>query len=273
MIPKIIHYCWFGKGLMPKSQRDCIKGWKKLMPDYQIMRWDESNFDYNQYKASKYAYEVKKYALVSDVCRYNVLAEYGGIYLDTDVEVYQRFDRFLDCKFFSAIELFKYQFEKDGKEQVDAEGNPLVPGTEIPNFEMLTSTLACVPQQEMIVALRDFYNAIDADAEYAINYRNYVDNDRLVARYAAQRGFRYIDKTQHFGDGMVVYGTGIFGYKSSPTDKFEVSYHYNAATWRRKDEIPRSERRRLVLDKLGVLGIYTRFKSIKKKFKHLFGKK
>ena len=48
------------------------------MPDYQIMRWDESNFDYNKYKASKYAYQVKKYALVSDVCRYNVLAEYGG---------------------------------------------------------------------------------------------------------------------------------------------------------------------------------------------------
>ena len=272
MIPKIIHYCWFGKGLMPKSQRDCIKGWKKLMPDYQIMRWDESNFDYNQYKASKYAYEVKKYALVSDVCRYNVLAEYGGIYLDTDVEVYQRFDRFLDCKFFSAIELFKYQFEKEGKEQVDAEGNPLVPGTEIPNFEMLTSTLACVPQQEMIVALRDFYNAIDADAEYALNYRNYVDNDRLVARYAAQRGFRYIDKTQHFGDEMVVYGTGIFGYKSSPTGKFEASYHHNAATWRKKEEIPRSERKRLVFDKLGMLGLYERYKSFKSRIKHLLGR-
>ena len=48
MIPKIIHYCWFGKGLMPQSQRDCIKGWEKLMPDYQIIRWDENNFDYSQ---------------------------------------------------------------------------------------------------------------------------------------------------------------------------------------------------------------------------------
>ena len=56
MIPKIIHYCWFGKGLMPKSQRDCIKNWKKLMPDYQIMRWDESNFDYNQYKLQSMPY-------------------------------------------------------------------------------------------------------------------------------------------------------------------------------------------------------------------------
>ena len=273
MIPKIIHYCWFGKGLMPKSQKDCIKGWKKLMPDYQIMRWDESNFDYNKYKASKYAYQVKKYALVSDVCRYNVLAEYGGIYLDTDVEVFQRFDRFLDCNFFSAIEFFKVQFEQEGKEQVDSEGNPLIPGTEIPNFEMLTSTLACVPQQEMIVALRDFYNAIDADAEYAFNYRNYVDNDRLVAKYAAQRGFRYVDQTQHFGDGMVVYGTGIFGYKSSPTDQFEVSYHHNAATWRSKDEIPHNERLRFAFDKVGLLPLYNRYKRCKKSLKNVLKKK
>ena len=65
MIPKIIHYCWFGKGLMPKSQQDCIKGWKKLMPDYKIMRWDEETFDYNRYSASKHAYNVKRYVLVS----------------------------------------------------------------------------------------------------------------------------------------------------------------------------------------------------------------
>ena len=270
MIPKIIHYCWFGKGLMPKSQKECIKGWKKLMPDYQIIRWDETNFDYNQFKASTYAYEAKRYALVSDVCRYNVLSEYGGIYLDTDVELFQRFDRFLDCNFFSAIELFRPQFEEEGKEMVDAEGNPLIPGTEIPNFEMLTSTLACAPQQEMIVALRDFYNSIEADFEYALNYRSYVDNDRLVAKYAAQRGFRYIDKTQHFGDGMVVYGTGIFGYKSCPDDKYEVSYHYNAATWRSKDEIARWERRRLMLDKYGLLRFYENCKSAKNRIVRLF---
>ena len=269
MIPKIIHYCWFGKGLMPQSQKNCIKGWQRLMPDYTFMRWDESTFDYTRFKASKYAYEVKKYALVSDVCRYNVLSEYGGIYLDTDVEVFQRFDRFLDCNFFSGIELFLEQFEQEGREQVDAEGNPLVPGTEIPNFEMLTSTLACVPQQEMIVALRDFYNAIDADEEYARNYRLHVNNDRLVARYAADRGFRYIDKTQHFGDGMVVYGTGVFGYKSCPTDKMEVSYHHNAATWRQKDEIKRSERVSFMFDKLGLLPLYKGVKSVKKTIKRL----
>ena len=193
--------------------------------------------------------------------------------MDTDVEVFQRFDRFLDCKFFSAVELFKAQFGQEGKEQVDSEGNPLVPGAEIPNFEMLTSTLACVPQQEMIVALRDFYNAIEADEEYARNYRNYVDNDRLVAKYAAQRGFRYVDQTQHFGDEMVVYGTGIFGYKSSPTNQFEVSYHHNAATWRSRNEISRNERLRFAFDKVGLLPLYDRYKRCKKSLKSVLKKK
>ena len=105
MIPKIIHYCWFGKGLMPQSQKNCIKGWQRLMLDYKIMRWDESTFDLGKHPLAQCACNAKRYALASDVCRYNVLAEYGGIYLDTDVELFQRLDKYLDCNFFSAIEL------------------------------------------------------------------------------------------------------------------------------------------------------------------------
>ena len=104
MIPKIIHYCWFGKGLMPQSQKKCIEGWKKLMPDYAIMRWDESSFDLERFPLAKYACEVKKYALASDVCRYNVLSKYGGIYLDTDVEILRPFDDLLNVDFFIGFE-------------------------------------------------------------------------------------------------------------------------------------------------------------------------
>ena len=272
MIPKIIHYCWFGKGLMPKSQQDCIKGWKKLMPDYKIMRWDEETFDYNRYSASKHAYNVKKYALVSDVCRYNVLAEYRGIYLDTDVEVFKRFDEYLNVNFFSAIELYNEFFAENIASMLDDKGNPLVKGTEIPHLEMLTSTMGCTPDNKMISELRDYYNSIEADDDYAFNYRKYVNNDRLVAKYAAKYGFRYIDETQLLEDNMTVYGTGIFGYAFSPNPNYSVSYHHNAASW--LDDKKKSQKWAVYFDKIGIFPLYRKYKALKKNIKKLFlGKK
>ena len=232
MIPKIIHYCWFGKGLMPKSQRDCIRGWKRLMPDYTFMRWDESNFDYSRYEASKFAYEVKKYALVSDVCRYNVLAEYGGIYLDTDVEVFERFDRFLDCNFFSGIELYReFEIENIAERYLNPDGTAKNPGEDVPHMEILTSTMACDPWNKMVCDIRDYYNSVHADADWARHYREHVNNDRLVARYLTQYGFRYRNETQRLDNDMIVYGTGMFGHLFCPDRRYEVSFHHNAASW------------------------------------------
>lgn len=267
MIPKIIHYCWFGKGLMPKSQKDCIKGWKKLMPDYEIKRWDESNFDYGRYNASKYAYEVKKYALVSDVCRYNVLAAYGGIYLDTDVELFLRLDRFLDCDFFSGIELYhEFRTEHVAERYLNPDGTPLRPGEDVPRLEILTSTMACNKGNEMICKIRDYYNNIDADADWALHYRDHVNNDRLVARHLTQYGFRYVDEMQHLKNNMVVYGTGTFGYAFSPNPKYSVSFHHNAATWER-EKWNRTQRMSYLFDTIGLLPVYKRYKALKKRIK------
>ena len=265
MIPKIIHYCWFGKGLMPKSQRDCIKGWQKLMPDYQIMRWDESNFDYNKYEASKYAYEVKKYALVSDVCRYNVLAEYGGIYLDTEVEVFQRFDRFLDCNFFTGIELYReFETEHIAEKYLNDDGSPKNPGEDVPQLEILTSSMACNKGNEMICKIRDYYNTVDVDADKALHYREWVNNDRLVARCLTEYGFKYKNETQYLKNDMVVYGTGVFGYAFCPQEEFEVSYHHNALSWE-SEKWSRSQKTKFFFDKLGLLSVYVRFKDLRKK--------
>jgi hypothetical protein len=262
MIPKIIHYCWFGKGIMPQSQKECIKSWKKLMPDYKIIRWDESNFDINKFSASKFAYQEKKYALVSDVCRYNVLYEYGGIYLDTDVKVFKRFDEFLDANFFSAIELYNEFFTENIREMLNEEGTPKVVGIDIPRLEILTSTIGCVPGSVLIGELRDFYNSIDANEEFARNYRDYVNNDRLVARFATKYGFRYVDKLQHLDGNMVIYPTGIFGHAFCPNKDFEVSFHYNAASW--EDNVSSTTIRRRKLDKYHLLKLHDRLVKIKK---------
>ena len=87
MIPKTIHYCWFGRNPLPSSARKCIASWKKYLPDYEIKEWNEDNFDVNRIPYTRDAYAAKKYAFVSDYARFWVLYHYGGVYFDTDVEV------------------------------------------------------------------------------------------------------------------------------------------------------------------------------------------
>ncbi len=98
---KYIHYCWFGNGKLPKLAKRCIKSWKKYLPDYKIIEWNESNFDVNITKFSKKAYEEKNWAFVSDVARTYALKEMGGIYFDTDMLITRKIDReILDSNFF-----------------------------------------------------------------------------------------------------------------------------------------------------------------------------
>ena len=95
MIPKKIHYCWFGGNPLPPLAVKCIESWKKYLPDYEIKEWNESNFDlnYNDYVCE--AYEVKKWAFITDVVRLYAMVTEGGIYKDTDVEVLKPLDDLL----------------------------------------------------------------------------------------------------------------------------------------------------------------------------------
>lgn len=120
-IPKIIHYCWLGgKPLSPLGEK-CLASWKKYLPDYQIIRWDESNLDVNGIPFTAQAYQVKKYAFVSDYLRCKVLYEHGGIYMDTDVEVLRNLDTFLDKEAFSCFE--DYNFVNPGSILGSVKGN------------------------------------------------------------------------------------------------------------------------------------------------------
>ena len=92
MIPKVIHYCWFGRNPIPAEYKRYIESWKKFLPDYEIKEWNEDNFDVNIIPFTKEAYEVKKYAYVSDYARLKILYDNGGVYFDTDVEVIRNMD-------------------------------------------------------------------------------------------------------------------------------------------------------------------------------------
>ena len=97
-IPKVIHYCWFGKNPLPKDVKKCIKSWKKYCPEYEIKEWNENNFDINFNEFVKKAYEQRCWAFVSDYARLKILYDNGGIYLDTDVELIKNMDFLLKNK-------------------------------------------------------------------------------------------------------------------------------------------------------------------------------
>lgn len=104
MIPKVIHYCWFGKNSLSNMAIKCIESWKKYCPDYVIKEWNEDTFDIESVTYVKQAYENRKWAFVSDYVRLYALVNEGGIYMDTDVELIKSLDMFLDLEAFSGFE-------------------------------------------------------------------------------------------------------------------------------------------------------------------------
>ena len=143
MIPKKIHYVWFGRGEKNDRIKQCIESWKKYLPDYEIIEWNEDNFDINYNDFTKQAYEQKKWAYVSDVARLWVLYNYGGIYMDTDVEVYKPLNEFLNEEGFTGFECEHYP---------------------------VTATLGASKGNPVIKLMLDYYNCKDF-----IAYENWQD--------------------------------------------------------------------------------------------------
>ena len=105
---KIIHYCWFGGSEKPPIVKKCIDSWKEYFPDFEIMEWNEQNFDIHNNRYVEEAYQSKKYAFVSDVARFYALEKFGGLYFDTDVEVIKDFAPLLDQEAFAGFETDEY---------------------------------------------------------------------------------------------------------------------------------------------------------------------
>src|SRR5574344_1966524 len=139
MIPKVIHYCWFGHNKMPGEYKQYIQSWRKFLPEYEIKEWNENNYDVNCIPFSKEAYSVKKYAYVSDYARLKIIYENGGVYFDTDVEVIKGIDDILEKGGF-------LPFEKHTDEGDDAE-----------IFVALGLGFACEKGNLIIKEIMDYY--------------------------------------------------------------------------------------------------------------------
>ena len=143
MIPKKIHYVWLGKGEKNDRIKHCIDSWKKYLPDYEIKEWNEDNFDINYNDFTRQSYNAKKYAFTSDFIRLYALYTEGGIYMDTDVEVYKSLDRFLKEEGFTGFEDIHYP---------------------------ATATMGAVKGNPVIKMMIDYYNCIDFKI-----YNNWTD--------------------------------------------------------------------------------------------------
>lgn len=134
MIPKLIHYCWFGRSEKNDKIKAYIETWKRIMPEYTFIEWNEDNFNVEQCRFSKEAYESKMYAFVSDYARMSILDSYGGIYLDVDVEVLKSLDGCLFNRCF-----FGYEGETGG---------------------IATCVIGAEPNTEIIRTIKEYYESI-----------------------------------------------------------------------------------------------------------------
>ncbi len=180
MIPKKIHYCWFGRGKKSELILRCIESWKKFCPDYEIIEWNEDNLDINATNYTKQAYEAKKWAFVSDYARLYALYQEGGIYLDTDVEILKPLDCFLEHEAFTGFEV------KDSP---------------------ITAVMGANKENSIIKMLLDYYNTanfINEDGSL-----NLVTNTHIITEYFIEQGVKLNGKKQTISD-MVIYPQIIF---------------------------------------------------------------
>ena len=161
MIPKKIHYCWFGRGQMPDFALRCIESWHEVMPDYEYKLWNEDNFDIDGNVYVQEAYEAGKYAFVSDYVRLHALAEEGGIYMDVDFMTYKPFDDLLSYDAFAGFEGSKY--------------NPLMMG-------VIASRAGGLWVREVLSYYQDRHFMIDGTPDYTTNVQ-------FVSRKMKENGF------------------------------------------------------------------------------------
>jgi hypothetical protein len=206
-IPKIIHYCWFGRNPLPSLAIDCIASWKKHLPEYQIMEWNEDNFPFHEYRFAQEALDARKFAFVSDVCRLYALKKMGGVYMDTDLEVIKSLNPFLSHTAFSG-------FENDD----------FVP----------TGIMASESNGIWVSELLDYYtdrSFVRLDGSF-----DTVSNTYIITQLMLEKGFVMNNLFQEINDYVAFYPNDFFCPKSYKTGKIELTnnsfcIHHFAKSW------------------------------------------
>lgn len=220
-IPKIIHYCWFGGNPLPLLAEKCIASWRKFLPDYEIKRWDESNFDVDIIHYTSQAYEAKKYAFVSDYARFWILYKYGGLYFDTDVEVIRQMDDIIAAGPFMGCE------------------NPCRAGATPNELGVAPGLgLGVNPGLGLYKEILDLYDNLQfSGADGKLNLKTVVE---YVTEFLCSYGLKNTPKIQEVA-GLKIYPVDYFCPMDYETGKITitdntVSIHRYAKSWHGKKE-------------------------------------
>lgn len=214
-IPKIIHYCWFGGAKLPRVAKHCIRSWGKNCSDYKIVEWNESNFDVSQSPLYvREAYDAKKWAFVSDYVRLFVLYRYGGIYMDTDLEILKSIDVFLKHEAFSG-------FEDD---------------CHIP-----TAIMGSKVHNKWVKMLLDDYN----DRKFIMSDGSYdlTTNVDTITCLTKQNYGIILDNTYQVFEDIAVYPNQYFCPKDFGTQEIKITdntyaiHHFNASWYDKKKQV------------------------------------
>lgn len=213
-IPKIIHYCWFGRNPLPPLAIKCIESWKKYLPDYEIKEWNEDNFDVNIIPYTAEAYKAKKYAFVSDYARFWILYKYGGLYFDTDVEVIKPMDDIIQRGAFMGFEM-NPKGNKSGS---------IAPGL----------GLGTLPKTNLYTELLKMYDGVHFNKEDgALNQKTIVEytTEVLIAKgLENKKGIQFIE-------GVYIYPSEYFCPIDIVTKRLHITkntrtIHHYAASWK-----------------------------------------
>lgn len=198
-IPKKIHYVWVGGNEKPAKIKKCMKTWEKHLKDYEIIEWNESNFDINSHPFAKKAYEAKKWAYVSDYIRAYVIYNYGGVYLDTDVIVVEDLEKLLNSRAFVGFEAPDYPF---------------------------TAVFGAEKNHPLLKDILNYYDS--HNFEYDINNELAKVNTRIVSDILIDKyGCLVNNKQQLLKEDIVVYPDGVLCNQSEDT----VTIHVFTGTW------------------------------------------
>lgn len=224
MIPKVIHYCWFGRNPLPKLAVKCIESWKKYLPEYEIKEWNEDNFDVNMIPYTSEAYKAKKYAFVSDYARFWILYKFGGLYFDTDVEIIKPMDEIVAKGPFMGCEK---EVDRNAKNKT-AKDVGVAPGL----------GLGVSPGLDLYKEILDAYTGYHfLKSDGTLNKKTVVD---YTTEILEKHGLKYTSQIQKCA-GVWIYPREYFCPLDYYTGKFTItensySIHHYTASWQSKED-------------------------------------